>query len=129
MREQLRNFQASDPFGRTWDVEFRWLQNAISIRHADTVDLKYYITCGDERRELAVALPHPALLKICGERGRPLTDAWCLRLGAMHVSHMLTTWADMDKTLVTPDAAELAAYNAEIEAAGEAERELAARTR
>jgi hypothetical protein len=129
MREQLRNFQASDPFGRTWDVEFRWLQNAISIRHADTVDLKYYISSGDERRELVVALPHPALLKICAERGRPLTDAWCLRLGAKHTGHMITTWADMDKTLVTADAAELAAYNAEIEAADEASRELAARTR
>ena len=129
MREQLRNFQVSDPFGRAWDVEFRWLQNAISIRHADTVDLKYYITDGDERRELVVALPHPQLLKICAERGRPLTDAWCLRLGSAHVRHMVSTWADMDRTLVTPDAAELAAYNAEIEAADESARDLAARTR
>lgn len=129
MREQLRNFQVSDPFGRAWDVEFRWLQNAISIRHADTVDLKYYITEGEERREVVVALPHPQLLKICGERGRPLTDSWCLRLGAAHVRHMVSTWADMDKTLVTPEAAELAAYNAVIEAAEESARELAARTR
>lgn len=129
MSEQLRSFQASDPFGRSWDVEFRWLQNAISIRHADAVDLKYYIAGGDEKRELVVALPHPALLKICDERGRPLTDAWCLRLGAMHVRHMISTWADMDKTIITPDAEELAAYNAEIEAAEEASRELAARTR
>ncbi|MBE0656334.1 MAG: hypothetical protein IH602_01520 [Bryobacteraceae bacterium] len=129
MREQLRNFQASDPFGRTWDVEFRWLQNAISIRHADTVDLKYYISAGDERRELVVALPHPVLLKLCAERSRPLTDAWCLRLGAAHVCHMIATWADMDKTLVTPDAQEIAAHNAKIEAAGDSARELAARTR
>jgi hypothetical protein len=129
MREQLRNFQATDPFGRAWDVEFRWLQNAISIRHADTVDLKYYITGGEEKRELVVALPHPALLRLCAERGRALTDAWCLRLGAAHVRHMISTWADMDKTLVTPDRAELSAYNAEIEAGDESARELAARTR
>lgn len=129
MREQLRNFQASDPFGRTWDVEFRWLQNAISIRHADTVDLKYYISAGDERRELVVALPHPVLLKLCSERGRALSDAWCLRLGAAHVRHIISTWADMDKTLVEPNAAELAAYNAEVEAADESARELSARTR
>lgn len=129
MREQLRNFQVSDPFGRAWNVEFRWLQNAISIRHADTVDVKYYITDGDERRELVVALPHPHLLKLCTEQGRPMTDAWCLRLGAAHLRHMVSTWADMDKTLVTPDAAELSAYNAEIEAGDKSAQELAARTR
>lgn len=110
-------------------MEFRWLQNAISIRHADTVDLKYYISAGEERRELVVALPHPLLLKLCAERGRTLTDAWCLRLGAAHVRHMISTWADMDGTLAEPGAAELAVYSAEIEAAGDAARELAARTR
>src|SRR5690606_21714904 len=38
MADNLRSFQAGpDPFGRMWNVEFRWLQTGISIRHADTV--------------------------------------------------------------------------------------------
>ncbi len=65
----MRRFQVADPFGRTWDVEFRWQQNAISIRHADAVDCKYYISCGDEKRELVVALRHPDLLRVAAERG------------------------------------------------------------
>ena len=37
-----RMFEAGpDPFGRHWQVEFRWLQTGISIRHADTVDVKF----------------------------------------------------------------------------------------
>ncbi len=42
MPDNFRRFQAGpDPFGRVWEVEFRWLQTGISIRHADTVDVKF----------------------------------------------------------------------------------------
>jgi hypothetical protein len=42
MADNSRRFEAGpDPFGRTWQVEFRWLQTGISIRHADTVDVKF----------------------------------------------------------------------------------------
>lgn len=129
MRDQPRNFQVTDPFGREWNVEFRWLQNAISIRHADAVDLKYYISNADERRELIVALPHPDLLRLAEERGRRLTDAWCMRLAARQVEHMIATWADMDKPLATVSAPDLARFNAALETAAAGTRELAARTR
>ena len=44
MVENFRRFQAGpDPFGRTWEVEYRWLQTGISIRHADTVDVKFRV--------------------------------------------------------------------------------------
>ncbi len=129
MREQLRNFQVTDPFGRQWDVEFRWLQNAISIRHADAVDLKYYVSNREERRELVVALPHPDLLCLAAESGRKLSDAWCLRLGARQVEYMIATWADMDKPLATVSSADLARFNAALEAEAAEARELAARTR
>ena len=39
MIENYRRFDVADPFGRTWIVEYKWLQNAISIRHADAVDV------------------------------------------------------------------------------------------
>ena len=44
MSENVRRFTAGpDPFGRVWEVEFKWHQTAISIRHADTVDVKYLL--------------------------------------------------------------------------------------
>jgi hypothetical protein len=45
MNDQSRLFEAGpDPFGRTWKVQFRWLQTGISIRHADTVDVKFWVS-------------------------------------------------------------------------------------
>jgi hypothetical protein len=103
MIENLRSFEAGpDPFGRTWKVTFRWHQNAISIRHADAVDVKYAIeTEGETAAEKVIALPHPLLLKVSQDLNRPITDAWCMRLAAHHLAHMIETWEDMDKTLVT----------------------------
>ena len=98
-----RMFDAGpDPFGRTWHVEFRWLQTGISIRHADTVDVKFIVsTEGEPPQERVIALRHPDLLALSQKTGHPLTDAWCLRLAAMHLKHMIQTGEDMEKILVT----------------------------
>ena len=81
MPENYRRFSVNDPFGRTWDVEFRWQQNAISIRHADAIDCKYYISAGEERRgrigrvaalSTAGASPRPhRLWRCCHDRVSP----------------------------------------------------------
>ena len=122
MRENFRRFSVNDPFGRAWDVEFRWQQNAISIRHADAVDCKYYLSCGEERRELVVSLPHPVLLAVAAEAGRELSDAWVLKLGGLRVERMIFTWEDMDKTIAVVSRQEMAACNKALtEAATQAE--------
>lgn len=110
MAENFRRFQAGpDPFGRTWEVEFRWLQTGISIRHADTVDVKFVIWTEDEpKQEKVLALPHPGLLALAGRTGHPLTDAWCLKLAATHLKHMIESGEDFEKTLVTLSSADLA---------------------
>lgn len=124
MRENYRRFEVDDPFGRVWDVEFRWLQNAISIRHADAVDCKYYISAGEEKREFVVALPHAALVALAAERRRALTDAWCMKLAGMHVEHLISTWEDMENTIVAPSSADLSRYASAMEqAAAEARRQ------
>src|SRR5262245_33914941 len=91
--ENVRHFFAGpDPFGRTWEVEFRWLQTAISIRHADTVDVKYVVwTEGEPKQEKVLALPHPALLALSGVTGHALTDPWCMKLAATHLKYMVRT--------------------------------------
>lgn len=116
MSEQARLFETGpDPFGRMWRVQFRWLQTGISIRHADTVDVKFFVSIGDDSpEEKVIALPRAALLAMAEERGRPLSDAYCLRLAAAHLRHMIETSEDMEKTLVTLSPEELAAYDNEL---------------
>ncbi len=116
MSDQSRLFEAGpDPFGRMWKVQFRWLQTGISIRHADTVDVKFLVTPQDgEAEEKVVALPHPALLEMTAQRGTKLSDPLCMRLAAAHVKHMIETGEDMDKTLVTVTAGEINAYDQQL---------------
>ena len=116
MSDQSRLFDAGpDPFGRVWRVQFRWLQTGISIRHADTVVVKFFVTPdGGDPQEKVVALPHHLLLSLVGESNRKLTDPLCMRLAAAHLKHMIETSEDMDKTLVTVSAKELAAYDRQL---------------
>ena len=99
----FRQFEAGpDPFGRKYQVLLKWLQTAISIRHADTVDVKFVLVDDREQRtEKTIALPHAALLTAAREVNRPLDDAWCGRLAAMHLIHLIDTGEDMEKDLVT----------------------------
>lgn len=107
-----RQFEAGpDPFGRKWQVDFRWLQTGISIRHADTVDVKFEVSTVDEpRQERVIALRHPDLLDLSKKTGHALTDAWCLKLAALHLQHMIETGEDLEKTLVTVPRFELDQY-------------------
>ena len=112
MPDNYRRFEAGpDPFGRTWQVEFRWQQTGISIRHADTVDVKFVVwTEGPEpepKQEKIVALPHLLLLGLSKLTGHALTDPWCLKLAARHLTYMITSGEDLEKSLVTVSAADL----------------------
>jgi hypothetical protein len=117
MQEHLRQFEVGpDPFGRQWSVQFRWLQTGISIRHADTIDVKFFVKADDgSEEEKIIALPHAALLAVCKERGRTLTDPWCLKLAALHLRHMIMTAEDIEKTIVTLRAAEIADLDRELQ--------------
>ncbi len=119
MSDQSRLFDAGpDPFGRVWRVQFRWLQTGISIRHADTVDVKFFVTPdGGEPQEKVVAMPHTVLLNLAKDGDRQLTDPMCMRLAAAHLKHMIETSEDMDKTLVTVSPKELIAYDRQLHSA------------
>lgn len=122
MLENFRSFQVTDPFDRAWDVDFRWQQNGISIRHADTIDAKFWLTHDAEKLERVVALQHPDLLRLAAKAGREVSDAWCLKLAALRLQNMISTWEDMEKTLVTVPYAELEQYSAALEEAAAAPR-------
>ena len=111
-----REFDAGpDPFGRTFHVLFKWLQTAISIRHADTVDVKFILVGDDEsREEKTIALPHAEVLRVSRETGRSLDDPWCARIAALHLRSMIETGEDMEKDLVTLLPADLKRHAAEV---------------
>jgi hypothetical protein len=94
---------------------FKWLQTAISIRHADTVDVKFILQ--DEsgaRTEKTMALPHAFLVDLSRATGRKMDDAWCARIAELHLLRQVETGEDMEKDLVTLSAAELQEHAAEI---------------
>src|ERR1039458_5160609 len=101
--QNFRQFEAGpDPFGRKFQILFKWMQTAISLRHADTVDVKF-ILVDDQggRTEKTIALPHADLFRVATEAGRQVDDPWCSRLGAMHLLRLGEPGEDMEKDLVT----------------------------
>ncbi len=113
MQENFRHFRAGpDPLGRQWQVDLLWLHTAIAIRHSDSVDAKFLLSDGGTPIEKVISMRHVDLLELSRATGRPLTDPWCARLAARHLAHMIETGTDLEKTLVTPTAAELGGYAA-----------------
>jgi hypothetical protein len=113
MLKSFRHFRAGpDPFGRSWQVDLLWLQTATSIRHSDSVDVKFLLSDGETRLEKVIALHHPDLLELSGATGLPLTDPWCMRLAAQHLVNMIETGNDIEKILVTVKPEELTRYGA-----------------
>jgi len=113
-----RAFEAGpDPYGRTWEVSLLWLQTAVSIRHSDSVDVKFLLRSGEVQMEKVVALSHPDLLTLSRNTGRPITDPWCMKLAALHIRRMIETQTDMEKNLVTCPLADLENYDRLLEQA------------
>jgi hypothetical protein len=113
MTENFRHFTLGpDPAGRNWQVDFLWLQTAVSIRHSDSVDVKFLLANGETRIEKVVSLRHPDLVDLSRTVGRPLTDSWVMKLAARHLAKMIETGDDFEKALATVECAELARYSA-----------------
>jgi len=113
--QSFREFEAGpDPFGRAWHVEFQWLLTAISLRHSDSVDVKFVLRCDDMKVTKTISLRHPDLLELSEKSGRPLTDPWCSRLAAEHLKHVIATGEDMEKSLITVSPEQLAEANQNI---------------
>ncbi len=123
----FRQFEAGpDPFGRKFQVLFKWLQTAISLRHSDTIDVKFVLAGEDgSRAEKTIAIPEADLRRASGETGRPVDDAWCARLAQLHLLHLVQTGEDMEKDLVTVAFGDLQTYAAEL--ARQEAAEIAAR--
>ena len=115
--DNFREFEAGpDPFGRTYHVMFKWLQTAISIRHADTVDVQFLVSDDTNVLKRTVAMQDLDLKAHCKKTARLLDDAWCARLAALHLKNMVETAEDFDKALVTLSPEQIAEYDEVIRA-------------
>lgn len=117
--ENFREFQATDPFGRTWAAQFKYLQTGISIRHSDSVDVCYILQStgpeGEaERIQKVVVLMHPDLRDFQGRTGRKISDPWCSRLAVLKLKHCIESAEDLDKDYIIVTPAEIAEYDGEI---------------
>ena len=117
-----RHFKAGpDLMGRTWQVDLLWLQTAVAIRHSDSVDVKFRLSAGNELVEKVVSMRHPDLLALSGQKGRPLTDSWCIRLAAQHLACVIESGNDSGGTLITAGPEDLDACDAKLTVAGNLE--------
>jgi hypothetical protein len=114
--QNFRQFEAGpDPFGLKFHVWFKWLQTAISIRGADTVDVRFVLEneqAGSSQK--TIALPRADLLALSRETDRPMDDAWCSRLAALHLVRLVETGEDMEKDIVAVAPAALKQYAQEL---------------
>jgi hypothetical protein len=99
------------------------MQTAISLRHSDTVDVKFVLRHDGTDVQKLIAIPHVDLLELSRKTGHELTDAWCSRLGATHLKHTMETGEDIEKDLITVQPQELAQWASEIEREEKAEME------
>jgi hypothetical protein len=57
------------------------------------------------------------LLEVSKKVGHALTDAWCMKIAALHLQRMLETGEDLEKTLVTVAPDEIEGYARQLQEA------------
>jgi hypothetical protein len=113
--ENFRDFEAGpDPFGRAWQVRFKYLQTGISIRHSDSVDVCFILESGDERMRKIVVIPLADVRAWAERSGRKVSDGWCSRLAMCRIKEVVSTAEDFEKDYLTVTPAEIARYDEAI---------------
>jgi hypothetical protein len=115
LMENFRDFEAGpDPFGRTWHAQFKYLQTGISIRHSDSVDVRYVLDNGEEQVQKTVVIQNADIRAYRTNTGRPVSDAWCSRLAMCKLGQAIETAEDLEKDYLPLTAQEIEKFDAEI---------------
>jgi hypothetical protein len=113
--ENFRDFDAGpDPFGGVWHVQFNYLQTAISIRHSDSVDVRFILESGDSRIQKTVVIPLADIRAYAERAGRKVSDAWCSRLAMCRLREVIATAEDLEKDYIAVTPAEIERYDEAI---------------
>ena len=114
--ENFRDFEAGpDPFGRSWHARFKYLQNGISIRHSDSIDVCFVLTCDAETMVKVVVIQHLDIRNYSARTGRVVSDTWCSRIALLHIRHVIETAEDLEKEYLSVTPAEIEAYDSAIQ--------------
>ena len=113
--DNFREFKAGpDPFGRTYQVWFKYLQTAISIRHSDSVDVCFILESGGDAPEKimkTVVIPNADIRAYSKRTGRPVNDAWCSRLAMCKLRLVIETAEDIEKHYLPVTLKEIEEYD------------------
>jgi len=71
--------------GKQYSCRFHTLMTAISLRHSDTVDVKFLVG----GKPVVVALPHNAFAEYRQRTGRPITDAMAIQIAGLFLRELL----------------------------------------
>jgi hypothetical protein len=113
--ENFRDFEAGpDPFGNKWHIQFKYLQTGISIRHSDSVDVRFVLDNGTDRMQKTVVLPHADLRDYASRTGRAISDAWCSRLAMCKLRRAIETAEDLEKDFLPVTRREIEEYDSSI---------------
>lgn len=85
---------------QVYHCHFVYLQTAISLRHSDTVDVKFLVN----GTGVVVALPHRAWVEYQTKTGRPLTDELAAQVAAALLTEALERGDDMELLDLSPPA-------------------------
>jgi hypothetical protein len=118
----FRDFHAGpDPFGRTWHVFFKYLQTAISIRHSDSVDVRFILSSGDETMQRTVVMKNADLRAWAAKgSGRKVSDPLCTRVAMLKILRTVELAEDLEKDYIVVTAVEIEEFGTEIKAWEEA---------
>jgi hypothetical protein len=113
--ENFRDFEAGpDPFGRMWHAQFKYLQTGISIRHSDSVDVRYILTAGEESVQKTVVIQNADIRAWAARTKRPVSDPWCSRIASCKLRYVIETGEDMEKDYLPVTTQEIEEFDSKI---------------
>lgn len=113
--QNFRDFTVgTDPFGRVWHAQFKYLQTGISIRHSDSVDVRYVLDNGEEQVQKTIVISNAAIRAYSERTKRPVSDAWCSRLAMCKLRDSVETAEDLEKDYLTVTPAEIEEFDSRI---------------
>lgn len=96
-----RDFQVRSRLNhQNYQCHFVYLQTAISLRHSDTVDVKFLAN----GKGVVVALPHQAWVEYQKQTAAPLTDDLAARVAATLLQEALERGDDVELLDLNPTA-------------------------
>ena len=102
--ENFRDFEIGpDPFGQTWQAHFKYLQTGISIRHSNSVDVRYVLDSGSSQIQKTIVIQNADIRAYATRTGRKVSDAWCSRIAMCKLRYVIETAEDLEKGYLQSD--------------------------